>query len=373
MAPRPSSRSRTAQPPVIQSSRPLVRGFGTDRPYTVEFDVRTAYDFLLSLRATPDDELLPEDRRWLAATREEHKDLIDDEFVFGAHGKGVVVELAMLIAESQFANRPEVQTSADLVRLVNETDPDSLLRDMLTDLCEHYQVQPLVNRVLDGDSSAIAQIEAALEAEGESMPIGEALRDPEATATRVRTALATWQKAYATIEPHVRQIIEADADSRRADFASLDPADAIERTTGGLRWLPEPGIRRVILAPTYFGRPFNWLFHRADWRLIAYPVSDATLSSIDRSVPPQAAVRLYRALGDETRLKILRLLVDRDLYLTELAQQLELSKPTMKHHLTQLRAAGLVTIIEEGGLTYYSLRRERVTEAGSELMHFLRV
>ena len=64
--------------------------------------------------------------------------------------------------------------------------------------------------------------------------------------------------------------------------------------------------------------------------------------------PPPAVVRLHRALGDETRLRILKLLAGRDLYLTEIAQQLDLSKPTIKHHLALLRAAGLVTIIEAG-------------------------
>jgi DNA-binding transcriptional ArsR family regulator len=43
----------------------------------------------------------------------------------------------------------------------------------------------------------------------------------------------------------------------------------------------------------------------------------------------------------------------------------------MKHHLALLRAAGLATVTEEGGLTYYSLRRERLEEGGSELRRYL--
>ena len=82
-------------------------------------------------------------------------------------------------------------------------------------------------------------------------------------------------------------------------------------------------------------------------------------------------LRLHRALGDDTRLRILRLLKDRDWYLTEIAERLELSKPTIKHHLAQLRAAGLVTLTEEGGLSYYSLRRDRLEDATSELVRFL--
>ena len=87
--------------------------------------------------------------------------------------------------------------------------------------------------------------------------------------------------------------------------------------------------------------------------------------------PPLSLVRLHRALGDETRLRILKLLASRDLYLTEIAQQLDLSKPTIKHHLAQLRAAGLVTITESGTVMYYTLRRNRLDDASAEIKRFL--
>ena len=57
--------------------------------------------------------------------------------------------------------------------------------------------------------------------------------------------------------------------------------------------------------------------------------------------------------------------------MTEIAQQLELSKPTISHHLALLRAAGLVTIVEEGSVTYYSLRRDRIETASTDLAQFL--
>ena len=100
-------------------------------------------------------------------------------------------------------------------------------------------------------------------------------------------------------------------------------------------------------------------------------VADAALDATDPHAPPAGIVRLHRALGDDTRLRILRLLRDRDLYLTEIAQLLELSKPTIKHHLVLLRSAGLVTVTEEAGLTYYSLRRDRLDDAAGEIKRFL--
>jgi DNA-binding transcriptional ArsR family regulator len=50
---------------------------------------------------------------------------------------------------------------------------------------------------------------------------------------------------------------------------------------------------------------------------------------------------------------------------------MELSKPTVKHHMAQLRAAGLVILTEEGSLTYYSLRREGVEAVGTDLRRFI--
>jgi ArsR family transcriptional regulator len=82
-------------------------------------------------------------------------------------------------------------------------------------------------------------------------------------------------------------------------------------------------------------------------------------------------VRLYRALGDDSRLRILRLLAERERYLTELANELGLSKPTVSHHMAQLRSAGLVTVSKQGNLTYYTLRRDRADEAGPELSAYL--
>jgi DNA-binding transcriptional ArsR family regulator len=180
-----------------------------------------------------------------------------------------------------------------------------------------------------------------------------------------------WLPQYLEIEPRVREIIERDARLRAPDVATLRPPELIERTTAGVRWLSEPGVRRVVLAPSFLVRPYNFTFAGADWRLFIYPVADTALEPHDPLAPPTSLLRLHRALGDETRLRVLRLLRDRDMYLTEIAERLELSKPTIKHHLAQLRAAGLVTLTEEGGLSYYSLRRERLADASAELIRYL--
>lgn len=71
--------------------------------------------------------------------------------------------------------------------------------------------------------------------------------------------------------------------------------------------------------------------------------------------------RLFRALGDETRLQIVRLLAQQTepLCVCHLEASFELSQPTISHHLKVLREAGLVTTERRGVWIYYQLDRDR--------------
>lgn len=77
---------------------------------------------------------------------------------------------------------------------------------------------------------------------------------------------------------------------------------------------------------------------------------------------------LFKALGDETRLSILRLLVARGdgLCACHIEDHVkELSQPTISHHLRLLREAGLVTAERKGTWIYYAIHpaaRARLAE-----------
>jgi ArsR family transcriptional regulator len=62
---------------------------------------------------------------------------------------------------------------------------------------------------------------------------------------------------------------------------------------------------------------------------------------------------LYRVLGDEARLRILRVLGRESLNVTELTGVLGLAQSGVSRHLGLLKEAGLVTESREGGFTYY--------------------
>lgn len=65
--------------------------------------------------------------------------------------------------------------------------------------------------------------------------------------------------------------------------------------------------------------------------------------------------RLFRALGDETRLRIVALLAHGELCVCHLEQALELSQPNVSRQLAVLRAAGVVDSRRAGPWVYYAL------------------
>src|SRR5689334_14817978 len=69
--------------------------------------------------------------------------------------------------------------------------------------------------------------------------------------------------------------------------------------------------------------------------------------------------RLFKALGDETRLEMLGLLAaaGTELCACDIEGHFELSQPTISHHLKILREAGLVTGERRGTWVYYALDR----------------
>lgn len=68
-------------------------------------------------------------------------------------------------------------------------------------------------------------------------------------------------------------------------------------------------------------------------------------------------VKLFKALGDEARLSIVRSLAEKDLYAEVLAERLALSPGTVTHHLKKLEAVGLITSRKEQYYKVFSLKK----------------
>jgi len=74
------------------------------------------------------------------------------------------------------------------------------------------------------------------------------------------------------------------------------------------------------------------------------------------------AESVFRALGDTTRYAIASILARTPTTSAELARSLNVSKPTITHHVQALRSAGLITDTPAGGSIKLSLSRDTVAE-----------
>ena len=80
------------------------------------------------------------------------------------------------------------------------------------------------------------------------------------------------------------------------------------------------------------------------------------------------SVLFAKAISDDTRQKIMSECCCCELSVNEIVEKMEVSQPTVSHHLAILREAGLVTVREEGKQTFYSLNQENVAICCGQLM-----
>lgn len=64
---------------------------------------------------------------------------------------------------------------------------------------------------------------------------------------------------------------------------------------------------------------------------------------------------LFKALNDKTRRQIIELLKNGDLSAGEIADEFDMTKPSISHHLEILKRADLVTSEKKGQFLVYSL------------------
>lgn len=78
-------------------------------------------------------------------------------------------------------------------------------------------------------------------------------------------------------------------------------------------------------------------------------------------------LRFFKALADESRLKIVGILASQECSVEELAVLLKLKEPTVSHHLARLKELRLVTMTVEGNTHIYQLNKETLQNINKEI------
>jgi len=86
--------------------------------------------------------------------------------------------------------------------------------------------------------------------------------------------------------------------------------------------------------------------------------NDVTLANAE----VERRAKVFSALGNETRLKILKLLASGDLCVSDIVESVPGAASTVAHHLRMLEDAGLIASRRDGRSTYYTIQEEELAK-----------
>lgn len=379
-----------SQHEAARPSPPRAVDLRRQRTPDVEILACSTYDLVLSLHvalASPDYEYADFDigPGWIerARTRLAAADRAASTLLrryFGSSQSGSLhATLISLVGEC-----PPPRDAAQFITWLGELPIEHFLRVLLDqeDLGDDWPA--LLTAVLaeatpdDRESQPAARQLLARFAEDVRPTVAGILRDPAAARAELLAALGVWNAAVFADErerliPLLRREV-AVLERQRADMA---PDRFIKLAMRGVEWQRPAGLRRIIFAPSYFCRPAVFYHFWRGTLTFCVPVEAEVIEeaagarATDPRAPSDEVRSFFEALGDPTRLRILRLLAEREMYLTELSERLGLTKATTKHHMVKLRAAGLVTLYDRDRMTYYALRPDIARHAAQLIEGYL--
>lgn len=92
---------------------------------------------------------------------------------------------------------------------------------------------------------------------------------------------------------------------------------------------------------------------------------------MNKELSNEKFIRFFRALGNEERIQILKLLREsKELCAQEVEKNFYLEQSTTSHHLNTLRRAGIVNIRKSGRNIFYSLNLENLKANWLEFERF---
>jgi len=86
----------------------------------------------------------------------------------------------------------------------------------------------------------------------------------------------------------------------------------------------------------------------------------------------ESKVKIFKALSDETRLRILHLLIQKECCVCEVMQALNISQTRASRNLSQLYNAGLLLLRKEGLWSLYSIDETKIEPFAASIIGAMR-
>lgn len=199
--------------------------------------------------------------------------------------------------------------------------------------------------------------------------------DPANTKRRWLALLREYQAVFfAEEEKRARPVLEKMLEQAQKLSRTTPVPELIEKLSNGVTISRDLDLRRLVLVPSIWLHPFAVRFELADRELfITWGAHPSGYRLVPGETVPDDALLVLRALGDPTRLRLLRLIAAEPRSPQSLAIELKLSLPTVSHHIRELRVAGLVRweIAGKGRESRYTVRWQSAERAFQQLEEFV--
>lgn len=84
-------------------------------------------------------------------------------------------------------------------------------------------------------------------------------------------------------------------------------------------------------------------------------------------------IKILNALGDRTRFKILKIIVKKEeISCLEITKKVNMSQPTISHHLKILTDSGIVRVRRSGKFGYFSINEKVLNAFQQDITKFLK-
>ncbi|GAC1400052.1 MAG: hypothetical protein NVSMB52_13650 [Chloroflexota bacterium] len=344
----------------------VVRPDAPSHQMAVHFDLVPAYDLVISLAAAAQPRLYELSAAWArdvrhalpTPLRRELTHFFGDPMPFGTGPIQAIPSFQSGDAGAFIVALEEMHEGEFLAALFSRVSGSPDLQSVLRRVSKR--------RVLsEADEKLVCKSVAPLKAETRRRFL-DALAHPGTTQHRYVALLREYhERWFARDYPATVPLLEQRVKAGRRWVSKLPAKELIARVTGGFTLL-SPAARSVTLIPSYYAAPFVFVVRDGQDVVLVYgarPPKVRGAADVDIQT-----LRVLRSLADETRLRILHMLIERPLYGQQIAERLGLTHPTVSHHMAQLRIAGLTrTELAQDGSKTYSVCPETVEHLCTEL------
>jgi DNA-binding transcriptional ArsR family regulator len=162
-----------------------------------------------------------------------------------------------------------------------------------------------------------------------------------------------YRKEMASRLPAMERSVAAHRQESTADAAQL--ATKLTGRNTCLEGTCAGPFTRLVFTPSLDMGPYSSCAIIGDIHGLIYALEPEYRGAAADQAEESRLARLYKALGDEQRLRILRMLREREMYAQEIVERTGLHQSVVSRHLQFMRAVGLLQSRKQNNMKFFSL------------------